>query len=151
MFECKNKKFKKYFRVKYKKNNFKQYDKLCFGEYGLKALEDCYLKIDQINSVVKSIRRTVRKKNKLFVNIFPDYVITQKPRDVRMGRGKGNPSFKIYPLKAGKVILEIRATPINIALRALKTGARRLPINTLIIEKVNNINNGTSRDLFESG
>jgi large subunit ribosomal protein L16 len=62
-------------------------------------------------------------------------MLSRKPRDVRMGRGKGNPTLKVYPLRAGKIILEIKGVSDNIVLRALKSSALRLPVPTLVVKK----------------
>lgn len=141
MFESKNKKFRKYFKIKNKKNNNKQYDKLYYGNYGLKAIDNCYLEINQINAAIKTIKRIVKKKNTLHISIFPDVTLTRKPKDVRMGRGKGNPAFKIYPLKAGKILFELKNVPEHICLRALKYCSFRLPINTIIVKKYDKCTN----------
>lgn len=141
MFESKSKKFKKYFKIKFKKPCFKQFDKLYYGEYGLKALESCYLKIEHINAAIKTIKRIIKKKNILHVSIFPDFPLTQKPKDVRMGRGKGNPAFKVYPLRAGKILFEIKNVSKSLCLRALRYSAFRLPINTKIVKKYDKCTN----------
>jgi large subunit ribosomal protein L16 len=61
--------------------------------------------------------------------------LTRKPRDVRMGRGKGSPALKVYPLRAGKIIFEFKGVKRDLVLRALKTSTLRLPIQTIIVKK----------------
>jgi len=136
MFESKNKKFKKPHLILFK--NKKIYKKLKINLFGLQVIENCYLKIEQINSVIKTIKRILKKKNILFLKIFPDFVLTKKPKDIRMGRGKGNVYCKVFKINAGTIILEINSKKdLNNYLlkRALKLSLLRLPIKTIIVQK----------------
>lgn len=137
-------KFKKYFKVKYNQNLI-AYDKLYFGFIGLKTLSHVNLTSDHIKIGTRFIKRIVKKKNFLLTRALPFRFITRKPRDVRMGRGKGNPSIKIFPLKAGSIIFELRRVPVKLAVRALKFCSLRMPSKTLIIEK-----NDKSTNYFKS-
>lgn len=128
-------KFKKYFLIRYKKNNFKINEKLIKGDFGLKALSPYYIRQEQLDAGLKAIKRFIKKKDKVFINIVPNFTLTNKPQDVRMGRGKGTPALTVFPLKAGKIIYEIRDTEANLAIQALKSSAIRLPIKTKIIKK----------------
>ena len=125
-------KFRKYFKIKYKGNNCKQYNSLLIGNIGLKALSHSNITSEQISSVIKSLKRTIKKKNFLVVHTMPFWSLTQKPRDVRMGRGKGTPALKIFPLKAGKIILELKNVDNDIAKRALKFASLKLPVLSYI-------------------
>lgn len=127
--------FKKYFKIKYKKNKIFQYDSVHFGSIGLKSLGNCNLTSEQLQATVKSIKRIIKKKNFLIIKALPFWMLSRKPRDVRMGRGKGNPTLKVYPLRAGKIILEIKGVSDNTVLRALKSSALRLPIPTIVVKK----------------
>lgn len=127
-------KFKKYFKVKYRKNSC-QYDKLYHGTIGLKSLGKCYLTFSQVLTVTKILKRIVKKKNFLINNVTPHVGVTRKPRDVRMGRGKGNFAFNVFCLKAGKILFELVGISEKIGIQAFKRCANRLPIKTKIIKK----------------
>lgn len=127
--------FKKYFKIKYKNNKVNQYDSIHFGEWGLKSLGNCNLTAEQLSATIKSIKRVIKKKNFLIVKALPFWSLTRKPRDVRMGRGKGNPTLKVFPLRAGKIIFEFKAVNEELVLRALKTSSLRLPVKTIVVKR----------------
>jgi large subunit ribosomal protein L16 len=127
-------KFKKYFKIKHKKNIY-QYDKLYNGSIGLKALETCQLTGNQVTTTIKILKRSIKKKNFLINNVNPCVGVTRKPRDIRMGRGKGNFAFNIFHLKAGKILFELKGVSEKLSLRAFKLCANRLPIKTIIVKK----------------
>jgi len=128
-------KFKKYFKIKYKKNNVYQYDKLYNGSIGLKALGTCQLTNNQVTTTIKILKRSIKKKNFLINNVNPSTGVTRKPRDIRMGRGKGNFAFNIFHLKAGKIMFELKGISEKLSLRAFALCANRLPIKTIIVKK----------------
>lgn len=128
-------KFRKYFKIKYKGNNVLQRDNIHFGSIGLKSLDNYNITTEQINSAIKSIKRIIKKKNFLIVKALPFWSLTRKPRDVRMGRGKGNPSLSVFPLKAGKIIFEVKNVNENLACRAFYACSLRLPVLTKIVKK----------------
>jgi len=128
-------KFKKYFKIKYKNNNIYERDLIHFGNFGLKSLGNCNLTSEQLTSSLKAIKRVIKKKNFLIIKALPFWMLTRKPRDVRMGRGKGSPAIKVYPLKAGKIIFEFKDVNETLLLRALKSSSLRLPVPTKIIKK----------------
>ncbi len=127
--------FKKYFKIKYKNNKVNQYDSIHFGEWGLKSLGNCNLTAEQLSATIKSIKRVIKKKNFLIVKALPFWSLTRKPRDVRMGRGKGSPTLKVFPLRAGKIIFEFKAVNEELVLRALKTSSLRLPVKTIVVKR----------------
>ena len=118
--------YRKFFKLKYKNNLTKEYSNIISGNMGLKVLSNFNLESPQLNSIVKSVKRIIRKKNFLIINVIPFFSLTRKPRDVRMGRGKGAPTTKIYPLRAGKVILELKNVNRDLAKRALKIASIKL-------------------------
>lgn len=128
-------KFKKYFKIKYKNNNVFEHDKIHFGDFGLKSLGNCNLTSEQLSSAIKSIKRIIKKKNFLIIKATPFWMVTRKPRDVRMGRGKGSPTLKVYPLRAGKVIFEFKNVEEGLVLKALRSSSIRLPVQTIIVKK----------------
>lgn len=129
-------KFKKSFRKKHINNCQLNYSSICFGSYGLRALDDFNLTITQLSSVIRIVKRIVRKKHFLIIRATPYLELTRKPRDVRMGRGKGNPSLKIFPVKRGDILFEVRSGfAMNKILYAFKQAALKLPINSIILKK----------------
>lgn len=134
MFESKNKKFKKPHLVLLKGK--KIYKNLFENIYALKILENCFLKIEQINSVIKTIKRILKKKNILFLKIFPDFVLTKKPKDIRMGRGKGNVFCKVFKLIRGTIISNIKYNNEYLVNKALKLAILKLPVKTIIIKNI---------------
>src|SRR3990167_3843456 len=80
---------------------------IAFGEYGLEAVEPCWLTAQQIEAVRMTINRKLKKVGKIFLRVFPDKPITKKPAETRMGKGKGNPEFWVSVVKRGRIILEI--------------------------------------------
>ncbi len=127
--------FKKYFKIKYKNNNVYEHDLIHFGDFGLKSLGNCNLTSEQLTASLKTIKRVIKKKNFLIIKALPFWMLTRKPRDVRMGRGKGSPAVKVYPLKAGKIIFEFKNVNETLLLRALKSSSLRLPIPTKVVKK----------------
>lgn len=128
-------KFKKYFKIKYKNNNVYEHDLIHFGDFGLKSLANYNLTSEQLTSAIKAIKRVIKKKNFLIIKALPFWMLTRKPRDVRMGRGKGSPSIKVYPLKAGKIIFEFKNVSEELVLRALKSSSLRLPVPTKVVKR----------------
>lgn len=128
-------KYRKYFKIKYKNNNALQYDSIHFGSVALKSLSQVNLTLEQLTAAVKSIKRIIKKKNFLVIRALPFWNLTRKPRDVRMGRGKGNPALKVFPVKAGKIVFEVRGVEENLAERAFKSSSLRLPFPTKIVKK----------------
>ena len=105
------------------------------GEIGLKSLSHVNLEVSQMASLIKSLKRVIKKKNFLIVHALPYWSVTRKPRDVRMGRGKGTPSLKVFPVRAGKIVLEIKNTDEKLAKRALKVSLNRFPAKVLIVKR----------------
>ena len=104
-----------------------------FGDYGLKALEPGWITARQIEAARIAISRAVKKGGKLWIRIFPDKPITKKPTEVRMGKGKGPVEFWVAPVRKGRILYEMRAINDEIARKALKLAASKLPIKTKIV------------------
>jgi large subunit ribosomal protein L16 len=129
-------KFKKY-RKKYLKNlQTTKRSKLCFGEFGLKVLESSRLTARQIESVRQTINRTLRRKCKVWIMVFPHIPVTKKPNENRMGKGKGRISFWCAPVRAGTVLFEISGrASVKKIVSALKKGGAKLPVKTKLITR----------------
>jgi large subunit ribosomal protein L16 len=110
--------------------------KIAFGEYGLQALEPCWITSRQIESGRRVLTRYVRRTGKLWIRIFPDKAITMRPAGTRMGSGKGFPEYWVAVVHPGKIIYEIQGVPENVAKQALKTAAYKMPIQTKFVKAV---------------
>ncbi len=106
-----------------------------FGEYGLQALEPAWISNRQIEAARVAITRQVKRGGKLWIRIFPDKPITQKPAETRMGKGKGNPEGWVAVVKPGRVLFEIDGVPEDLARVAMKRGATKLPIHTRFVTR----------------
>ena len=102
--------------------------KVSFGEYGLQALEPTWITNRQIESARVAITRHIKRGGKVWIRIFPDKPITQKPAETRMGKGKGNPESWVAVVKPGRIMFELEGVPRDVAQRAMELGAAKLPI-----------------------
>ena len=108
---------------------------LSFGEFGLQALEPCWLTARQIEAGRITITRYMKRRGKLWVRVFPWKPVTKKPTEVRMGKGKGDPEFWVDVVKPGRIIFELEGIPDNIAREAMRLAAHKLPIRTRFISR----------------
>ena len=106
-----------------------------FGEYGLKAMDDCWMTSRQIEAARIAITRKVKRGGKVWIRIFPDKPITKKPLEVRMGKGKGAPEFWVAVVKPGRILYEMEGVDPELAKEALRLAAFKLPIKTRVIER----------------
>ncbi len=108
---------------------------LSFGEFGLQALEPCWLTARQIEAGRITITRYMKRRGKLWVRVFPWKPVTKKPTEVRMGKGKGDPEFWVDVIRPGRVIFELEGIPDHIAKEAMRLAAHKLPIRTRFISR----------------
>ncbi|MGB9893781.1 MAG: 50S ribosomal protein L16 [Candidatus Saccharicenans sp.] len=108
---------------------------LAFGEYGLQALEPCWLTARQIEAGRVTITRFLKKRGKMWIRVFPWKPVTKKPTETRMGRGKGDPEFWVDVIKPGRVIFEVEGVDLSVAQEALRLAAHKLPIKTRFISR----------------
>lgn len=134
-------KFKKYFKIKQHGQQNVQFSKIYYGQHGLKALEPGVLTPEIVNTAIKILKRIIKKKNFLINYVNPNIGVTRKPRDVRMGRGKGTFVYNVAHLKAGKILFEIKNIPEKLSFRALTLCSLRLPIKTIIVKQYDNNTN----------
>lgn len=106
---------------------------LQFGVVGLKALQATRLTVPQLESTRQYLNRTLMRKGKVWIPIFPQIPITQKPTATRMGKGKGNVSHWVVLIKAGTVLFEVNGVPLPLAVKALERCKVKLPILTKIV------------------
>jgi len=106
-----------------------------FGDYGLIALEDAFISSRQIEAARIAITRHMKRLGKVWIRIFPDKPITQKPAETRMGKGKGAPEYWVAVVRPGRVLFEIEGVDIKIAKEAMRLAAHKLPIKTRLIAR----------------
>ncbi len=110
-------------------------NEVSFGTFGLKAVESGWINSRQIESARVAIARHVRKHGKLWIRIFPDKPVTQKPAETRMGKGKGAPEYHVAVVKPGRVLFEIEGLEEEAAARALRQAAHKLPVKTKFVTR----------------
>jgi len=110
-------------------------DEVSFGTFGLKALEPGWITGRQIESARIVITRHVRKHGKLWIRIFPDKPVTQKPAETRMGKGKGAPEYYVAVVKPGRILFEIEGVEEEMAASAMKQAGYKLPIKTKFVTR----------------
>ncbi len=108
---------------------------LSFGEFGLKALGNCWLKNNQIESVRVILARQLRRGGKLWIRAFPDKSVTKKPAEVRMGKGKGELDHWVCPVKRGKILFELGGVPEEFARYCFRLAAYKLPVRTKFVTR----------------
>ncbi len=111
-------------KVKYRKQQ------RAFGDYGLKALEPCWLTDRQIEAARVAMTRFIARGGKIWTRVFPDKPITKKPQETRMGKGKGAPEQWVAVVRPGRVLFEMEGVPEKSAREAMKLAAAKLPIMT---------------------
>ncbi len=108
---------------------------LNFGSYGIQALEACWLTARQIEAARIAMTRHVRRGGKVWIRVFPDKPVTQKPAETRMGSGKGNPEFWVAVVKPGRILFELDGVPEELARAAMERAIQKLPIKARFIVK----------------
>jgi large subunit ribosomal protein L16 len=106
-----------------------------FGEYGLQALEPAWITSRQIEASRVAITRAVKRGGKVWITIFPDKPVTQKPAETRMGSGKGNPEFWVAVVKPGRVMFELAGVSEDMAREAMRKASHKLPIRTRFVSR----------------
>src|SRR5919107_4918695 len=113
-----------------------------FCDYGIKALEDGWLTNRQIEAARIAMTRKIKRGGKVWINVFPDKSVTQKPAETRMGSGKGSPEHWVAVVKPGRVMFELAGVSEPLAKEALRLAGQKLPVKTKIVKR--------EADLFES-
>ena len=108
---------------------------LTFGEFGLQALEPCWMTNRQIEAARIAMTRHIKRGGKVWIKIFPDKSVTKKPAEVRMGSGKGNPEFWVAVVRPGRVLFELSGVTEDVAREALRLAAAKLPIGTKVVQR----------------
>lgn len=110
---------------------------IVFGEFGLQALEPCWITSRQIEAGRRVLTRYVRRTGKLWIRIFPDKAVTMRPAGSRMGSGKGAPDYWVAVVHPGKILYEIQGIPEIMARQALRIAAYKMPIKTKFLTHAN--------------
>ena len=108
---------------------------ITYGEYGLVAIEPCWIKSNQIEAARVALTRYTRRTGQVWIKIFPDKPVTAKPAETRMGSGKGTLEYWVAVVKPGRVMFEIAGVPENDAKEALRLAMHELPCKCKIVSK----------------
>lgn len=129
-------------RVKYRKHHRGRMkgkahrgNKVSFGEYGLQALEPCWMTSRQIEAARRAIVRHVRRSGKLWIRVFPDKPVTKRPAETRMGKGKGNVDHWVAVVKPARMLFEISGVSEEAARSAMRLASHKLPIRTRFVTR----------------
>ena len=104
-----------------------------FGEYGLRALECCWMTSRQIEAARRALVRHMKRSGKYWIRIFPDKPVTEKPAETRMGSGKGSVEHWVAVVKPGRIMFELSGVDESTAKEAMRLAAHKLPIKTKFI------------------
>ena len=110
-------------------------NKVTYGEYGLVALEPSWITSNQIEAARIAMTRYTKRGGQVWIKIFPDKPITEKPAETRMGSGKGSPEYWVAVVKPGRVMFEIAGVSEEVAREALRLASHKLPIKTKIVKR----------------
>ncbi len=110
-------------------------NQVTYGEYGLVALEPAWIKSNQIEAARVAMTRYIKRGGQVWIKIFPDKPVTEKPAETRMGSGKGSPEYWVAVVKPGRVMFEIAGVPEETAREAMRLAANKLPIKCKIVSK----------------
>jgi large subunit ribosomal protein L16 len=113
-----------------------------FGEYGLKSLGRGWVTNREIEAARIAMTRKIKRGGKVWINVFPDKPVTQKPAETRMGSGKGSPEHWVAVIKPGRVMFELAGVPEQLAREALRLAGTKLSVKTKVVRR--------EADLFES-
>ena len=108
---------------------------LAYGDFGIQATEPCWVTARQIEAARVTLTRYTKRGGQVWIKIFPDKPITEKPAETRMGSGKGSPEYWVAVVKPGRVIFEIKGVPEADAREALRLAQHKLPLKTKIIAR----------------
>ena len=108
---------------------------LNFGLYGLKAVEPARLTARQIEAARRTITRHIKRMGRVWIRVFPDVPVSQKPAEVRMGSGKGSVEYWMCRVKPGRILFELDGIPEDLAVRAFELAASKLPLETRFVTR----------------
>jgi large subunit ribosomal protein L16 len=106
-----------------------------FGEFGLQALEPSWITSQQIEAARIAMTRFIKRGGKVWIRIFPDKPVTEKPAETRMGKGKGSPEYWVAVVKPGRIMFELAGVSEELAKEAMRLAANKLPIKTKFVKR----------------
>lgn len=106
-----------------------------FGEFGLKAMEACWLTNRQIEAARVTMTRYIKRGGKIWIRVFPDKPITKKPAETRMGKGKGSPESWVAVVKPGRILFEVEGVTLDAAREAMRLASNKLPMKTKFVTR----------------
>ena len=115
--------------------NSKGMTEVTFGEYGIQALEPGWITARQIEAARIAMTRHIKRGGKVWINVFPDKPVTEKPAETRMGSGKGNPEKWVAVVKPGRILFELSYSDIVVAREAIDRAIQKLPIKARFVER----------------
>lgn len=107
--------------------------KVVFGDFGIQALDPGWLTARQIEAARIAMTRKIKRGGKVWINVFPDKPVTQKPAETRMGSGKGNPEAWVAVVKPGRVLFELSGVPEPLAREAIRLAIHKLPMKARFV------------------
>ena len=110
-------------------------NKITNGEYGIVAMEPCWIRSNQIEAARIAMTRYIKRGGKVWIKIFPDKPVTTKPAETRMGSGKGTLEYWVAVVKPGRVMFELSGVPEEVAREAMRLAGHKLPIKTKFVVK----------------
>ena len=110
-------------------------NKITYGEFGLVALEPAWITSNQIEAARIAMTRYTKRGGQVWIKIFPDKPVSEKPAETRMGSGKGSPEYWVAVVKPGRVMFEIAGVSEDVAREALRLASHKLPIKTKILKR----------------
>ncbi|HHV26602.1 MAG: 50S ribosomal protein L16 [Clostridiaceae bacterium] len=129
-------------RVKYRrvhrgrmKGKANRGNKITYGEYGLQALEPAWITSNQIEAARRAMTRYVKRGGNVWIKIFPDKPVTEKPAETRMGSGKGSPEYWVAVVKPGRILFEMGGVSEEVAREAMRLASYKLPIKTKFVTR----------------
>ena len=108
---------------------------LAYGDFGLQALEPCWIKSNQIEAARVAMTRYIKRGGQVWIKIFPDKPVTKKPAETRMGSGKGSPEFWVAVVKPGRILFEMNGVSEEVAREALRLASHKLPCKTKFVKR----------------
>jgi len=109
--------------------------KVHFGDFGLQSLEPGWITARQIEAARIAMTRKIRRGGKVWISIFPDKPVTEKPAETRMGSGKGNPEYWVAVVRPGRVMFELSGVPEDLAREAMRLAGHKLPVKTKFVRR----------------
>ena len=120
-------------------------NKVCYGDFGLQAQSPAWITSNQIEAARIAMTRYTKRGGQVWIKVFPDKPVTEKPAETRMGSGKGSPEYWVAVVKPGRVLFEIGGVSEEVAREALRLAAHKLPVKTKIVVREDEEMEGDSK------